>query len=211
MDITAAVAPDKLTPSLSICVVPLSPSGEERGEGGAEDSCSGKIFFCFKKKTKNKVKMFNVLSSILTLSTTSYHTIMSVCSSLLQKYHTLQRRWNPGKEAQKLLICIDSYLSEVAEDKWLKKKPTSIWEGAEKQWVFIYPFITLLHFRNHRRGVSDYFPGHILPIIWVYHNSNKLTGPCIYSHINPDSNSAVSFTAHLHFPSTCFKRAEILN
>lgn len=54
VDITAAVAPDKLPPSLSICVVPLSPSGEERGEGGAEDSCSGKIFFCFKKKNNKQ-------------------------------------------------------------------------------------------------------------------------------------------------------------
>lgn len=173
----------------------------------------GRFFSVSRKKIINKVKMFNVLSSILTLSTISNHTTRSVCSSLLQKYHTLQRRWNPGKEVQKLLIRIDSYLSEVAEDKWLKKKPTSTWEGAKNQWVFMYPFITLLHFRNHRIGVLDYFPGHILPIIWVYHNSNKLTGPCIYlySHINPDSNSAVSFTVHLHFPSTCFKWAEILN
>lgn len=58
VDITAAVAPDKLIPSLSICVVPLSPSGEERGEGGAGISCSGKTFFCFEKKTKSKYLMF---------------------------------------------------------------------------------------------------------------------------------------------------------
>lgn len=57
VDITAAVAPDKLIPSLSICVVPLSPSGEERGGSGV--SCSGKTFFCFEKKTtKSKYLMF---------------------------------------------------------------------------------------------------------------------------------------------------------
>lgn len=58
VDITAAVAPDKLIPSLSICVVPLSHSGEERGVGDAGVSCSGEIFFCLEKKAK--VKMFNV-------------------------------------------------------------------------------------------------------------------------------------------------------
>lgn len=57
VDITAAAAPDKLIPSFSICVVPLSPSGEERGEGGAGVSCSGKTFFCFEKKN---TKVFNV-------------------------------------------------------------------------------------------------------------------------------------------------------
>lgn len=88
VDITAAVAPDKLIPSLSICVVPLSPSGEERGEGGAGVSCSGKVFFCFEKK-KNKV--FNVFQVVCQTFPLSFIILLSACSSVLQQYYMLQR------------------------------------------------------------------------------------------------------------------------
>lgn len=130
VDITAAVAPDKLIPSLSICVVPMSPSGEEWGEGDAGVSCSGKLFFCLEKNPKVKMFFKEYVKSFC-------YQLPSYWMCVIPYYKsTSQNRKDKVQErkTQKLSVCIYSYLSKAVEAKWLKKEPTSI-RKVGKEWA----------------------------------------------------------------------------
>lgn len=210
MDITAAVAPDKLTPSLSICVVPPSLSGEEWGEGDAGVSCSGKTFFCLEGK-KNKPKPTQnqntecILRSLQNLPAISYHLTECAWFIITKILHTADK--SPGKEDQKLSVCIYSYLSKTAEHKLLKKKPTS--EKWEKNELYILIHDSSKSYKSPKRCFGLFSCPDPSTIIWVYHSSKQLVGLCAYSHVKLEPHLGVNFTVHLDFPSACFKGAEI--